>query len=107
MVGQGAARAYTRYSARYVPQERAAKAQGIGIWAGRMVTPETYRHTAPAQTASGGCTIKGNISASGKRSYHMPGQRDYDATRISPQKGEAWFCTEAEARRAGFRRATR
>ena len=107
MVGQGAARAYTRYSARYLPQERAAQAQGIGIWAGRMVTPETFRHVAPAQTSSNGCLIKGNIGASGKRIYHMPGQRDYEATRISPSKGEAWFCTEADARRAGFRKANR
>jgi endonuclease YncB( thermonuclease family) len=107
MVGQGAARAYTRYSARYLAHERAAKTQGIGIWAGRMVTPEAYRHATPAQISSSGCLIKGNIGASGKHIYHMPGQRDYEATRISPSKGEAWFCTEAEARRAGFRKANR
>lgn len=109
MVGQGAARAYTRYSARYLAHEREAQTQGIGIWSGKMMTPEAHRHAtpAPAQTTSGGCPIKGNISASGKRIYHMPGQHDYDATRISPSKGEAWFCTEAEARRAGFRKANR
>jgi hypothetical protein len=32
---------------------------------------------------------------------------DYDKTRISPNKGERWFCSEDEARAAGWRRARR
>ena len=109
MVRQGAATAYLRYTTRYQSAERAARAEGIGLWAARMVTPQAHRQqTAPApQSASGSCAIKGNIGASGKRIYHMPGQQDYAATRIDPRKGEAWFCTEAEAQRAGFRRAAR
>jgi hypothetical protein len=54
----------------------------------------------------GVCAIKGNISSSGERIYHVPGQRYYDATRISESKGERWFCTEEEAVRAGWRKAT-
>lgn len=109
MVQNGAATAYRRYSARYVGEEQGAKARGLGIWAGRMVAPETYRHPAPVTSAvqSDACAIKGNIGASGKLIYHLPGQRDYAATRISPAKGEAWFCSEAEAKRAGFRKARR
>lgn len=52
-----------------------------------------------------GCDIKGNISKKGERIYHVPGQRWYDETVISPEKGEFWFCTEAEARANGWRRA--
>jgi hypothetical protein len=53
-----------------------------------------------------GCVIKGNISQrKGERIYHLPGQRWYDKTVISPEKGEAWFCTEAEARANGWRKA--
>lgn len=109
MVRQGAATAYLRYTTRYQSAERAARAEGRGLWVARMVTPEVHRQqTAPApQAAPGSCAIKGNIGASGKRIYHMPGQQDYAATRIDPRKGEAWFCTEAEARAAGFRRAAR
>lgn len=109
MVQNGAATAYTRYSRRYAKDEQGAKARGLGIWAGKMVAPETYRHPAPATPAveTGDCAIKGNIGTSGKHIYHLPGQRDYAATRISPAKGEAWFCTEAEAQRAGFRKARR
>ncbi len=54
-----------------------------------------------------GCHIKGNISAEGERIYHVPGGKYYDATRIKPAKGERWFCTETEARAAGWRRARR
>jgi len=53
-----------------------------------------------------GCAIKGNISfQSGKRIYHRPGQSFYDQTKISPGRGEAWFCTEAEARANGWRKS--
>lgn len=61
-----------------------------------------------ARGASSTCTIKGNISINtGERIYHVPGQMFYDETIISPQFDERWFCTEAEARAAGWRRARR
>lgn len=52
-----------------------------------------------------GCHIKGNVSPSGERIYHVPGQEFYDTTRISLLRGERWFCSEAEAREAGWRRS--
>jgi hypothetical protein len=53
-----------------------------------------------------GCTIKGNVSiSSGERIYHMPGQRNYAETVIRPEYGERYFCSEQEARAAGWRRA--
>jgi len=57
-------------------------------------------------SSSGGCDIKGNISVNtGEYIYHVPGQRYYDETRINPLYGERWFCSEAEARAAGWRRS--
>jgi len=54
------------------------------------------------------CNIKGNISiGSGQRIFHVPGQEYYNATIIRTQYGERWFCTEAEAREAGWRKAPR
>jgi hypothetical protein len=56
--------------------------------------------------ASASCNIKGNVSIeTGERIYHIPGQKYYSETRISPQHGERWFCSEAEARRAGWRKS--
>jgi hypothetical protein len=53
-----------------------------------------------------GCNIKGNVSINtGERIYHVPGQRYYQETRIAPEYGERWFCSEQEARQAGWRRA--
>jgi hypothetical protein len=53
-----------------------------------------------------GCNIKGNISVtSGERIYHMPSQDYYDETRIDFSKGERWFCSEGEARSAGWRKS--
>ena len=57
------------------------------------------------QEQRAGCVIKGNISSSGERIYHVPGQRYYDKTVISWSKGERWFCTEQEAVAADWRKA--
>jgi hypothetical protein len=55
-----------------------------------------------------GCDIKGNISLrTRERIYHVPGGEYYGSTVISPALGEAWFCTEAEARENGWRRSKR
>jgi hypothetical protein len=52
-----------------------------------------------------GCGVKGNISATGERIYHTPGQQYYSKTRINLLKGERWFCSEAAASAAGWRKA--
>lgn len=57
------------------------------------------------RSLSGACRIKGNISRSGERIYHVPGGRWYERTRINPSKGERWFCSEEEARAAGWRKS--
>ncbi len=52
--------------------------------------------------------IKGNVTfGSGERIYHVPGGEFYSSTVIDARFGESWFCTEAEAARAGWRRSLR
>ncbi|OOY14179.1 hypothetical protein BMG00_03795 [Thioclava marina] len=104
MVARGAAFAYRKYSRDYVVQEERARRAGLGIWQGAAERPAQVRAESNGQAAPGTCTIKGNISGRGKL-YHLPGMRSYAATRISTRKGERWFCTEAEAKAAGWRRA--
>lgn len=108
LVAAGAAAAYSRYSRDYIDVEKAASVARKGIWSGPFQRPEEFRHDGPPQTAStpGRCAIKGNIS-SGGRIYHLPGQENYAKTLINTARGERWFCTEAEARNAGWRRARR
>lgn len=101
-VQAGAATAYLRYARDYAADEARARAAGLGIWAGTMQPPEDFRHA----EAAPGCAIKGNIGAQ-ERIYHLPGQEGYAATRIDAARGEAWFCSAAEAEAAGFRAARR
>ena len=107
--------------------QSAAKAEQVGIWQGQFELPWEWRAAQSEQTdsssivsptpsavspaaaskQSGACDIKGNISRTGERIYHMPGQKYYARTRVSTGKGERWFCSEYEARAAGWRRSQR
>ena len=109
LVSGGLALAYREYSSAYVAVERRAARADIGLHGSRLQTPSQYRKTkvrAPAVHPAN-CAIKGNISSKGTWIYHAPGQRDYGATRISTAKGERWFCSEAQARAGGWRKARR
>lgn len=114
LLRNGVVRLYSRETLRDYPEfEKEAELLGRGLWAWRHDDPADFRASQRAPVApqpvpqgAGACTIKGNISNSG-RIYHLPGQRDYDATRIDTSRGERWFCSEADARAAGWRRAHR
>ena len=117
MARSGLAVAYRRYSNDYVDEENAARAAQRGLWAGEFTRPEDYRrnereNTAPqARSAPSpqqraprdGCYIKGNINGDDEHIYHVPGTSSYDDTVVDESKGERWFCTESEAKAAGWR----
>lgn len=119
MVAEGYAWAYRHFSSDYIPEEDAARVAVRGIWDGEAQAAwdfraEGWRRAAGAPgAASGGevaeggrdCAIKGNITASGEKVYHLPGSTWYARTRIDESAGEAWFCTAAEAEAAGWRAA--
>lgn len=48
-------------------------------------------------------TIKGNISKDVKV-YHIPKCQHYNKTIVDKSKGERMFCTEEEAKKAGWRK---
>ena len=120
MVALGYAIAYRRYSSAYVSAEDSARVNGRGLWAGTFEMPSLYRRDErgePVQRAprrprarvmssyrqsaapNGSCNIKGNRGSHGWI-YHLPGRPYYDRT-----QAEEWFCTEAQARAAGYRRS--
>lgn len=113
MLSAGLATEYT-YAADYAgvedyrAAEQDARAAGRGVWGevcdGWVSTPTSAAGAALVEPPDG-CVIKGNINAEGERIYHVPDQRHYEDTRINPSTGERWFCTEQEARDAGWRRA--
>jgi endonuclease YncB( thermonuclease family) len=51
------------------------------------------------------CDIKGNRK-NGKQTYFLPQCPNYNQTIIDTSFGDAWFCTEQEAQRAGFIKAS-
>ena len=109
LVVNGWALAYRRYSRAYVDQERTARAERRGMWSGDFVAPWEWRRTqrSAARDTASRCRIKGNVGRNGARIYHVPGGRNYKRTRINPSRGERWFCSEAAARAAGWRKARR
>jgi endonuclease YncB( thermonuclease family) len=111
MVSQGWALAYRRFSGAYVQNEGRAKRAKLGVWQGQFIAPWDWRRgkrlAGSNPPKQGRCVIKGNISRRGTKIYHVPGGQYYDRTRINPSKGERWFCSEAEARAAGWRRSKR
>lgn len=123
MVASGYALAFRRYSFEYISAEDTAKASKRGMWSGTFELPSNVRNgtddytyqpiaePAPrerpvASTLRRGhqltsdCRIKGNHSRKGDRIYHLPGMPYYGQT-----VPEQLFCTESEARAAGYRRS--
>ncbi|MEK9201272.1 MAG: thermonuclease family protein [Patescibacteria group bacterium] len=49
------------------------------------------------------CAILGNIDQNtGKKYYHLPDCYSYSRVKITPERGEKKFCSEMEAKAAGF-----
>jgi endonuclease YncB( thermonuclease family) len=85
--------------------EDEAQANKAGIWVGQASRPSEYRQQKwdeAKRDAPDGCPIKGSVRGS-RRYYVVPWARGYERVRVSESRGERWFCSEAEAREAGFR----
>ena len=110
IVAEGLAFAFRRYSTQYVSDEKAAAINARGLHSGQVEMPARFRArkaSVEQVPQSGDCRIKGNISSKGARIYHIPGQQYYARTRITTARGERWFCSQAQARAAGWRAALR
>lgn len=108
-IRDGYAREYT-YSKKYRGQsthkaaQKTAKAKKRGLWKACAKPTPVKVTPKPKPKPTSSCKIKGNISSGGKI-YHLPGQRLYSVTKIDAKKGERWFCTEKQARNAGWRKS--
>lgn len=109
LVSDGLAFAYRKYSMAYDLDEKAAAVNERGLHASHIQNPALYRKTRAKgrNPPDQNCLVKGNISSSGTRIFHVVGQRFYEQTGINTGKGERWFCTTREAINAGWRAARR
>ncbi|MEM8794084.1 MAG: thermonuclease family protein [Pseudomonadota bacterium] len=106
LIEEGLAWAFVKYSKDYIVEEAVARKAEIGVWQAENMPPWEFREKGWGDAEierPDGCVIKGNINRKGERIYHAPWSNWYSRTKINEAKGERWFCTEGEARTAGWR----
>jgi len=93
IVEEGLAQASTnnpKYDPKILSSADQAKQLKKGIWSDKCQPQEN-------------CLIKGNHRRDkGTKIYHTPDCYNYSKIVINEEKGDHWFCTEEEARQAGF-----
>ena len=113
LIKQGFAYSYSyppdiKYQDQFLKAQQEAREAKRGLWNAcptvqeQTVTPSISPALTPKNSF---CLIKGNISTSGEKIYHLSGCGSYAKTTIDEARGERWFCTESEAQAAGWRKA--
>lgn len=101
-----------RYVDKFNDLQSISRKKAIGIWSVENYAQDDGFHpeeqesqssstsdtTAKTEQPSNVCNIKGNINSKGDKIYHTPESPYYEKT--TP---EQWFCSETEAKQAGFR----
>ena len=114
LVRQGFAYSYSyppdiHYQEQIVAAQREAEESKNGLWAacplGATQAATVSQEAIAKENTSGDCAIKGNISTTGEKIYHLVGCGSYAKTTVEESRGEQWFCSEAEAQAAGWRKA--
>jgi endonuclease YncB( thermonuclease family) len=95
--------------ARYRGEQGEAREAKAGLWGGpgepeRPAAWRTRLWDEARARAPKGCPIKGKVAGRGERAktYHLPWSPTYGRLRVFSARGERWFCSEEEARGAGF-----
>jgi micrococcal nuclease len=98
-----------RYQGELREAEKVAKTKIVGIWKDCpdvVAKDSSYIADKGIPPPNDRCIIKGNISPNGYgKVYLVPGCPNYDRTAVQPNKGEQYFCTEEEAKKAGYIKA--
>ncbi|KKS14312.1 hypothetical protein A2617_03910 [Candidatus Daviesbacteria bacterium RIFOXYD1_FULL_41_10] len=94
-----------KFQEQFREAENEAREGNKGLWAGCNTSVSEQVPTIVQASSPGNCLIKGNISSSGEKIYHMPGQQYYTKTKIDEGAGERWFCSEEEAISSGWRKS--
>jgi phosphatidylserine/phosphatidylglycerophosphate/cardiolipin synthase-like enzyme len=89
-----------RFTARF--EKLWAAAKPVPKSGNLLASREAPKGPAPSTT----CAIKGNVNAKGERIYYLPGSRSYGRVAMNGPD-ERWFCSELEAKAAGWRPAGR
>ena len=82
-----------KYQSTLIAAANQAHKEKTGLWKDCAPDPEI------------GCLIKGNLDKLDHRWYHLPEFRHYSQVVVNLEKSDQWFCTEEEAKEAGFEKA--
>lgn len=117
MIEKGFAKRLSRvkviYTDELISKEDFAKKSSLGIWGNcEDFVPIDYddsttRRERDSEAPNAECVIKGNISEAGfGLTYTFPGCPNYNQTKVNPDIGEKYFCSEKEAQAAGYIRSS-
>ncbi len=105
LVRQGHVFAEAGLFASYAGEEHSARSSKAGVWTtGSAERPAEWRQRRweeARKEAPNGCPIKARIR-SGSRTYMLPWSPDYDRAKVRESRGDRWFCSEEEAKTAGW-----
>ena len=108
MVQNGYAMALPDSFPDYKEAEKQAREAKLGLWRGDFVPPWEWRAGEGTEARSSDwvrrCNVKGALGRAGEAIYYVPTDQDYDQVAIDPARGEQMFCSDEEARAAGWTR---
>jgi endonuclease YncB( thermonuclease family) len=93
----------------YQEAEKSAREGNLGLWHMSFASPWDWRHgrRLPGADAAAGakpCPVRGVVEAEGRKIYYVPTDSDYKRITVDIEKGGRYFCSDAEARAAGWHR---
>jgi len=94
-----------QYQEDFKAAQKNAEENKLGLWADGACGEKNINSTNVSSSTKSSCVIKGNIGADNIKIYHLPECSYYKQTVVDESKGEKWFCSEAEAIAAGWRKA--
>lgn len=89
----------------YSSETAEAQSEKRGIWRGTAERPSEFRKAVwdrALRNAPNGCPIKGR-RRDDQGVYVVPWSPRYRRTRVRTRRGDRWFCSEEEARSAGWK----
>lgn len=108
MVRNGYAVALPESFPDYQEAEAQAREARLGVWQSDFVPPWEWREGKGAEANSSdwvrSCNIKGALGPAEEPIYYVPTDQEYESVTIDPARGEQMFCSDEEARAAGWTR---
>ncbi|WP_158045195.1 thermonuclease family protein [Skermanella pratensis] len=107
LVQQGFAVAQPGAPPAYLEAQRVAKDSKLGIWRGDFIPSVRWRQGDRLEAERQSpvpCPVKAAVEQSGRKIYLVPTDGVYDKVTPDPETGGRLFCSDEDARAAGFER---